>query len=82
MSSRYPPLTAADVRRILSNLGFELEKGRGGAHEQWRKLAPGQPARKVTLSPHHQPFKNRIVDYMATQAGVTKAEFYAALKKV
>ncbi len=82
MSSRFPPLTAAEVRRILRNLGFQMEKGRGGAHEQWRKLVPGQPARKVTLSPHHEPFKNRIVEYMVAQAGVTKAEFYAALERM
>jgi predicted RNA binding protein YcfA (HicA-like mRNA interferase family) len=81
MSPRFPPLTAAEVRRILGNLGFQIEKGRGGAHEQWRKLAPGLPTRKVTLSPHPEPFKNRIVEYMAAQAGVTKTEFYAALKK-
>lgn len=77
MSRWKRPLTAREVRRILTNLGFEHRSTEGG-HEQWVRVEPA-PFRKVTLSAHLQPFVDTLVRYMATQAGVTVREFYEAL---
>lgn len=71
------PLTAREVRKILGNLGFHHRSTEGG-HEQWINT---DPFRKVTLSAHNQPFKDRLVDFMAAQAKVSVREFYAALEK-
>jgi len=71
------PLSAREVRLILRNLGFECRNTEGG-HEQWVRAEP-TPFRKVTLAAHNQPFADRIVDYMARQAGVSVRAFYAAL---
>lgn len=77
MSRWRRPLSARDVRKILARLGF-LHRTTEGGHEQWVRDEPA-PFRKVTLSAHNQPFADRIVDYMARQAGVSVREFYEAL---
>lgn len=77
MSRWRRPLTAREVRRILQRLGFHHRNTEGG-HEQWVKDDP-QRFRKVTLSAHTEPFANRMVDYMANQAGVSVRQFYEAL---
>lgn len=78
MSRWKRPLTAAEVRRILKALGFELRPQKSTGHEHWVK---NDPFRKVTLSAHNQPFDDFIVSSMARQAGVSVREFYAALEK-
>ncbi len=77
MSRWKRPLTAREVRQILRNLGF-IHRSTEGGHEQWVRAEP-VPFRKVTLSPHNQPFVDTIVRYMAEQAGVTVEAFYRAL---
>ncbi len=77
MSRWKRPLSAAEVRKILKNLGFESRPQKSTAHEQWVKSEPS--FRKVTLSAHNQPFDDFIVASMARQAGVTVREFYSAL---
>ncbi len=77
MSRWKRPLTAREVRSILKRLGFEHRDTHGG-HEQWVRVAPA-PFRKVTLSAHNQPFVDTLVRFMATQAGVSVRQFYAAL---
>jgi len=67
------------VRRILKNLGFEYRNSEGG-HDQWVRETPA-PFRKVTLASHSEPFAGTIVPYMANQAGVSVAEFHAALDR-
>jgi len=79
MSRWKRPLTAAEVRRILKSLGFELRPQKSTAHEQWVKHDPS--FRKVTLSAHNQPFDDFIVSSMARQAGVSVREFYQALDR-
>jgi predicted RNA binding protein YcfA (HicA-like mRNA interferase family) len=80
MSSRYPPLDHRDVVRILTNLGFSPLPRTGTSHEQWVRVSGGL-RRKVTLDSAKAPFARDLVSSMARQAGVSKAEFYAALKK-
>ena len=47
MSGRFPPLTCAEVKRILKILGFTPRPSTGGSHEHWikdnvlAKLEPG-----------------------------------------
>lgn len=82
MSSRYPPLTAKEVKRGLRKLGFEPRKRKSGtSHEQWVKVINGKIF-KVTVDEPKQPFTQDLIKSMASQAGVSKDKFYeACLKK-
>lgn len=79
MSARYPPLNYRDVVTILRNLGFTPRPGSGTSHEQWVRENP-PPFRKVTVDRPKSPFTGDLVAYMARQAGITKKEFYQALR--
>ena len=78
MSRWKRPLKAAEIRKILRELGFTARPQKGTGHEHW--VREGDPFRKVTLSAHSEPFDVFIVGSMARQAGVSVREFYAALK--
>lgn len=78
MSKEHWPLSCADVKRILTNLGFTLRPKKGTSHEQWIGQIRGQ-FRKVTVDCPKAPFTPDLVKWMTSQAGVTKKEFYAAL---
>jgi predicted RNA binding protein YcfA (HicA-like mRNA interferase family) len=78
VSGVHPPLTYADVVRILKSLGFSKRDHKGTSHEQWVNQ---NPFRKVTVDKPKSPFSQILISSMARQAGVTKSEFYAALKK-
>lgn len=82
MSSKYPPLTAKDVKRGLTKLGFAPRKKRSGtSHEQWVKIVNNQ-IYKVTVDTPKQPFTHDLIKSMASQAGISKDKFYeACLKK-
>lgn len=79
MSRWKRPLKAAEVRKILRALGFEMRPQKATGHEHWVKSEP--VFRKVTLSAHDEPFNDFIVGSMARQAGVSVRDFYAALEK-
>ena len=68
MSRWKRPLKAAEVRKILKNLGFVARPIKGTGHEHW---VNANPFRKVTLSAHNEPFDDFIVGSMARQACVT-----------
>lgn len=76
MSGVFPPLTCNDVKRTLKHLGFEFLR-QVGSHERWVRLRPS-PARQVTVDCPKAPFSQMLVGSMATQAGMTKREFYEA----
>lgn len=78
MSRWKRPLKAAEIRKILRELGFTARPQKGTGHEHW--VREGEPFRKVTLSAHSEPFDDFIVGSMARQAGVSVLDFYAALK--
>jgi len=80
MSSAFPPLTCKEVKEILRNLGFWPRPQKGTSHEQWVKHQEGR-LYKVTVDCPKQPFGPDLVRYMAAQAGVSKKDFYAALKR-
>jgi len=79
LSSHYPPLTCAEVKRILKNLGFNPRPQKSTSHEQWVK--DDGKRYKVTVDCPKAPFPQLSIGSMARQAGVTKPEFYAALKR-
>lgn len=71
-----PQLSARDVARILTTLGF-VHRSTKGSHEQWVKGGQsGEPFRKVTLDRPKAPFSHFLVQNMARQAGVSVKRFY------
>ena len=78
MSRWKRPLRAAEVRKILKELGFTLRPQKSTGHEHW--VREGNPFRKVTLSAHNEPFDDFIVGSMDRQAGVSVRAFFDALK--
>jgi len=78
MSSKYPPLTAKQVRRGLKALGFTKREAKSGtSHEHWVKIE-GNRIYKVTVDAPKEPFTQDLITSMASQAGVSKKKFYAA----
>ncbi|MCX7183963.1 MAG: type II toxin-antitoxin system HicA family toxin [Nitrosospira sp.] len=80
MSGAHPPLTCKDVKKILAALGFSPRPKKGTSHEQWVKQTGGNLF-KVTVDCPNAPFSQDLIGSMARQAGVTKKQFYAMLKK-
>ena len=81
MSSRNPPLECRDVIKGLKKLGFEERKGKGkGSHESWAKIENGK-LYKVTVDKPKSPFGRDLIKSMASQAGVSKRQFYKACGK-
>lgn len=78
MSSQFPPLTCKEVKQILKNLEFIPLSRKGTSHEQWRGYINGF-RRTVTVDCPKEPFTNTLIKYMASQAGLSKKEFYASL---
>lgn len=78
MSGAHPPLKCKDVKLILKNLGF-IFYAQKGSHEQWKKYE-NDKLYKVTVDCPNAPFSPDLISSMAKQAGVSKKEFYAALK--
>jgi predicted RNA binding protein YcfA (HicA-like mRNA interferase family) len=76
--SRHRPLTCKEVKLILKNLGFQPRPQRGTSHEQWVRIVNGV-LHKVTVDCPKSPFSQDLIRSMASQAGVSKNEFYAAL---
>ncbi len=81
MSGKYPPLTCKDVKKILTHLGFIARPSKGTSHEQWVKIENGR-IYKVTVDCPKSPFSQTLIKSMAAQAGKTKHDFYAILKKL
>lgn len=77
MSSEYPPLRYRDVIHGLKVLGFELRPKGSTAHEHWVKYSKGGIL-KVTVDKHLEPFGQKLITSMASQAGVSKKDFYKA----
>jgi predicted RNA binding protein YcfA (HicA-like mRNA interferase family) len=77
MSSKHPPLTCKEVKRGLKKLGFNPTPVKGTSHEHWKKVV-GDKLYKVTVDCPKEPFSQDLIKSMASQAGVTKNEFYKA----
>jgi predicted RNA binding protein YcfA (HicA-like mRNA interferase family) len=78
--ARHFPLTCAQVKQILTKLGFKPRPQKGTSHEQWVKYdQDGNLLGKVTVDCPKAPFSQDLIAFMARQAGVTKKDFYAAL---
>jgi predicted RNA binding protein YcfA (HicA-like mRNA interferase family) len=82
MSGVFPPLSCKEVKRALEHLGFRARPRTGTPHEQWVKYSTnGEQMWKVTVDCPKQPFGPDLVSSMAKQAGVSKRDFYSAIKK-
>lgn len=77
MPSKYPPLTPAEVRAILSRKGFQQVRG-GGSHEQWEHANVGGQRRLVTVDAAERDFGVKLMKTMISQSGLTREEFYGA----
>jgi hypothetical protein len=81
MSSKYPPLTTKQVKRGLKILHFKPRpRTSGTSHEHWVKIVNGR-IYKVTVDSPKSPFSHDLIKSMASQAGVSKKEFYKACLK-
>lgn len=78
MSSHHPPLSCAEVKRLLVFLGFvERPRRSGTSHEDYVGTFRGL-FRKVTVDCPKAPFSPDLISSMARQAGITKRELYNA----
>jgi predicted RNA binding protein YcfA (HicA-like mRNA interferase family) len=81
MSGKHPPLTCKEIKQILTYLGFSPRPRKGTSHEQWVKEENGRLF-KVTVDCPKSPFSQTLIKSMAEQAGLSKKDFYAILKKL
>lgn len=77
---KHLPLTPAEVRGILTILGFALKRTRG-SHEQWEGETHGA-RRIVTVDAHYREFSVDLMARVVRQSGLTPEEFYRADPKV
>jgi len=79
---RHYPLTCKQVKKILTNLGFAPRAQGSTSHQHWIKDVPAKEPDirakryKVTVDCPKSPFSQILISSMATQAGVSKKEFY------
>lgn len=79
--ARHFPLTCKQVKDILSHEGFTPRPRKGTSHEQWVKDADNGRL-KVTVDCPKAPFSQILIGSMASQAGMTKKQFYKVLEKL
>ena len=79
---KYPPLTPAEVKAILTRWSF-AEKNREGSHAQFERLADhrDRQRRVVTVDLAEREFDEFLIKSMIRQSGLTREEFYGATKK-
>lgn len=77
MGRKRPQLDCRDVKRLLKLLGFEPMPRTGTSHEKFKCYARGQ-FRRVDVDCPKAPFSPDLIKSMASQAGLSKDEFYAA----
>jgi predicted RNA binding protein YcfA (HicA-like mRNA interferase family) len=77
---KYPPLTTAEVREILTVRNF-VQVRQVGSHEQWERQADGVRLRAiVTVDCAISPYGDKLLKSMIRQSGLTRDEFYSATK--
>ncbi|MDI1277715.1 type II toxin-antitoxin system HicA family toxin [Methylobacter sp.] len=81
MSGEFPPLTCKEIKLILTYLNFTPRPRKGTSYEQWVKEENGR-LYKVTVDCPKAPFSQTLIKSMAEQAGKTKKDFYAIIKKL
>lgn len=78
MPKKYPPLTYQEVIAILKVRGFFL-KDQEGSHEQYDNIVKSKK-RKVTVDKNDSPYNDFIIKSMIQQSGLSREEFYTAIK--
>lgn len=61
-------------------MGFEKEPSKATSHTQWSAVVNGVKYR-VTLDAHNAPYCKDLLASICKQAGVSKKEMFAAIKK-
>ena len=79
MPKQYPPLTPADVVKILLVRGFVWERTRA-SHEFYRGTVRGRVC-NVTVDRHYPEFDVKRVRDMIDQSGLTREEFFGSTKE-
>ena len=74
----FRPLKCRDVQRALETLNFKPTH-QTGSHSRWEAIVDGVK-RKVTLDCHRGEVRALDVKSIISQAGVTKAQFFNAMK--
>lgn len=76
----YPPLTVAEIKAVLKNLGFEWDRTEG-SHSQWKRLArDGRPAAVITVDEHYKEIGDKLLKNIIQQSTFTREQFYGASK--
>lgn len=79
MGFRERPVDWRELERVLTILGFLLERQNGTAHAQWEHPCFKGERRLVTVSRHHSPFARSLLQSMRTQIGLSKKELFRCL---
>jgi predicted RNA binding protein YcfA (HicA-like mRNA interferase family) len=78
MPKRYPPLSPAEVVKILAARGFVFVRS-VGSHNRYQGRIRDQ-ARTVTVDMHYPQFDDKLLKRMITQSGLTREEFYGSVR--
>jgi len=78
LPKKYPPLTPAEVIKILSKRGFIL-KATEGSHAQYEGKIKGE-IRKVTVDKAEKEFDDFLIKSMIRQSGLNREEFYCTIR--
>lgn len=68
------PLTAKDVEQGLAAAGFIRQPQKATAHVKWVKEPPPRKF-VVMVDSHIAPFADKLVGYMAKEAGMSPKQF-------
>ncbi len=79
MPKQYPPLTPAEVVKILLARAFVWERTRA-SHEYYRGLVRGR-IRNVTVDRHYSELDVKRVRDMIDQSSLSRDEFYGSTKE-
>ena len=72
---RLPALSAADVERVLSKIGFQLERQKG-SHRMWLRPADGT---MIVVPAHRGDLKRGLLFSIIRTTGLTVEEFITLL---
>jgi predicted RNA binding protein YcfA (HicA-like mRNA interferase family) len=76
---RYPPLTLAEVKAILTCWGFVAQSRKRGSHCQWERRE-SERVFAVTVDEGINEFDDFLIKTMIQQSGLTRDQFYSGCK--
>jgi len=78
MPKRYPPLSPAEVIKVLEARGFVFVRT-AGSHRRYQGHVRGQ-TRSVTVDTHYQQLDVKLLKRVIAQSGLTREEFYGSTR--